>query len=426
MRYYPRYQFRLIFGLDKTCWIRLVVDRNTIGLYRATAASGSFGCDSAYARRQDGGKTFMAYIWQRDDWPAFRWDEKAIDAKAAACSPGNVEVAADMDCMSEDVKTDAMIDSMVIEAQKSSEIEGEYYSREDLRSSIRNHLRPNTPAVGVGDPKAIGIAKLTVSSRKNFNKPLTKERLWEWQSEIVADKDPHGNRIEKGCWRTGPIVVASDGEIQMIHHEGPPLERVPAEMDRFLEWFNGGRRLMNGVVRAGVAHLYFECIHPFGDGNGRVGRAIADVALSQGAGRPAPMSISMAIRERRYGYYEELKRANTGDLDITAWLGWFADTIWLAQEMALEKTKLALFKTRLCDKHSLRFNDRQSLVVARLFRSRVEGFKGGVNASQYAEMAQCDIPTARRDLAELRSIGAVEEHARFGRRRRYNINLRGR
>ncbi len=195
-------------------------------------------------------------------------------------------------------------------------------------------------------------------------------------------------------------------------------------MDRFIDWFNGGGHL-KGAVRAGVAHLYFEGIHPFVDGNGRIGRAISEIALSQELGRPAPLSLSTAIEERQLDYYSALSKTGRGNLDITEWLVWSADAVQRAQDHAREQTAWTLSKTRFWDAYADRLNSRQTKVATRMFRAEPEGFEGGMSARKYAELASCDEGTAAQDLADLLAMGAVKvkELESAGRWTRYDIQL---
>ncbi len=368
----------------------------------------------------------MPYIWQREEWPAFTWDQDAIERHASLCHKGGIKLVDGLIRMPKAGKVDAVIDMMVSEAIETSEIEGEYIDRKDVRSSICNHLGLNDPPAAVSDKRSLGVASMMVSVRDRFNEPLTQERLWEWQSMIIS-KDMTNAMTQTGCWRTSRnpmLIVSGDPGREMIHYEAPPAGMVPKEMDRFIEWFNGSRG-MNDMIRAGLAHVYFESIHPFADGNGRVGRAISYIALSQGLGHPAPLSLSRSLNMRKREYYANLKKMQHGDLNITDWLLWFADAVLCAQKRAKQQTHWVLFKTQLLDKCGHMFNHRQEKVISRMFQEGVEGFKGGLSVRKYEKIAKCDPGTAENDIRELYMMGALKELKMLGRRRRYDLNLGG-
>lgn len=367
----------------------------------------------------------MTYIWQRKEWPDFTWDTQAVDRNAYAYALEAGRLAGEVRHLPEDQKTDTLIDLMVSEAVKTSQIEGENFDRKDVRSSIRNQLGLNTRPEAVRDPKANGVAALMISVRDHFSEPLTAERLCEWQDRIIVG-DRRRARLEVGRWRTSsePMQIVS-GAIgrEKVHYEAPPSGLVPAEMERFIKWFNGSRDL-KGAVRAGVAHLYFECIHPFSDGNGRVGRAISEVALSQELGHPALLSLSTTIQGRRNEYYDALGRASRGGLDITEWLVWFTGLVLDAQKQAKEQIAFVLSKTRFWDTFAGRFNERQAKVLNRMLREGPEGFRGGMSAQKYTKITGCSKATATRDLAELLKMGAISKREGGGRSTRYDVRLR--
>ena len=366
----------------------------------------------------------MTYIWQLKEWPNFTWDSNAVDQNAYAYALEASSLVGEVKHLSEDQKSDAMIDLMVSEAVKTSQIEGENFDREDVRSSIRNQLGLNTTPETVRDPKANGVAALMISVRDHFAEPLTENQLYEWQDRIIVGRYERG-RLDVGKWRTSaePMQIVS-GAIgkEKVHYEAPPSLQVPAEMKRLIEWFNGSRN-MKGAVRAGVAHLYFECIHPFSDGNGRVGRAISEIALSQELGHPALLSLSTTIQSRRQEYYDALSRASQGGLDITDWLVWFTGLVLDSQKQAKEQIAYVLSKARFWDAYADQLNERQTKILNRMLREGPEGFKGGMSAQKYAKITDCSKATATRDLTELLKIGAIQKLEGGGRSTRYDIQL---
>lgn len=366
----------------------------------------------------------MQYIWQREEWPNFTWNADAVDQNAYAYALEASNLVGEVKHLSETEKTDALIDLMVSEAVKTSQIEGENFDREDVRSSIRNQLGLNVTPEAVRDPRANGVAALMISVREHFAKSLTEKRLCQWQDEIIVGRFERG-RLDVGKWRSNPepmqIVSGAIGK-EKVHYEAPPSSQMSVEMARFIAWFNGCQN-MKGAVRAGVAHLYFECIHPFSDGNGRVGRAISEIALSQELAHPALLSLSTTIHGRRREYYDALSSASHGSLDITDWLVWFTGLVLDSQRQAKEQIAYVLSKARFWDSYAEQFNERQSKVLARMFREGPEGFKGGMSAQKYAKMTDCSKATATRDLAELLKVGAFKKLEGGGRSTRYEIHL---
>ena len=366
----------------------------------------------------------MTYIWQREYWPNFTWDNDAVDQNAYAYALEASSLVGEVKHLSETEKTDALIDLMVSEAVKTSQIEGENFDREDVRSSIRNQLGLNATPETVRDPRANGVAALMISVRDHFAELLTEQRLCEWQDQIIVGRYDRA-KLDVGKWRTSaePMQIVS-GAIgkEKVHYEAPPSEQMPAEMKRFVEWFNASQNL-KGAIRAGVAHLYFECIHPFSDGNGRVGRAISEIALSQELGHPALLSLSTAIQGRRQDYYDALSRGSQGSLDITEWLVWFTGLVLDSQRQAKDQIAYVLSKARFWDIHGDGLNERQAKVLSRMFREGPEGFKGGMSAQKYTKITECSKATATRDLAELLKMGAFRKLEGGGRSTRYDIQL---
>lgn len=370
----------------------------------------------------------MKYLWAREGWPQLRFDLQAAQgtlyryAMEANWLKGTVAQLAEED------QTEALIDLMVSEAIKTSAIEGEDFDRRDVRSSIRNQLGLNPALEPVRDPRANGIAALMISVRESFREPLTRERLFAWHDMVIADPDDR-RRMPVGAWRDDGVQIVS-GPIgrETVHFEAPPPRDVPEEMARFLHWFNATAPKaqasdLPGPVRAAVAHLHFECIHPFADGNGRIGRAISEVALSQELGRPVLLSLSMAIEAERGKYYDALAAASRGGLDVTPWVRYFVDTVFEAQLQARARIAFVLEKVRFWGRFGDRVNARQRKVLARMFRVGPQGFEGGISARKYGSITGASKATATRDLADLVRAGALRRLPGGGRSTRYELAL---
>ncbi len=346
----------------------------------------------------------MKYLWQREKWPTFQYDLTGIQDQILCFTEKTGRVDGLLSALPESIKTEAIIDLMVAEAVKSSEIEGEMLSRPDVMSSIKNNLGLNVQPKRVGDRRAEGIAKLMVCVRNDFAQPLSRKMLFEWHSMLMMGTP----RIRVGRWRTHPepmLVVSGSIGSEEIHYEAPPSKQVPGEMKRFVEWFNSsapgaGDEILFAPVRSALAHLYFETIHPFEDGNGRIGRALSEKALSQGLARPALLSLSRSIDADRAGYYGALKKAQRSG-DITSWVEWFVRMLLNAQKQAETEIEFTLKKTKLFDRIGNRLNERQLKVVRRMLREGPAEFDGGMTAKKYMAIAKATKPTATRDLRDL-------------------------
>lgn len=326
---------------------------------------------------------------------------------------------------------------MVNEAVKTSQIEGEMLNSEDVRSSIKNFLGLSNPPTRVLDPKAEGISALMVDLRKTYTELLTKEKLFHWHQMVLPpeDKSLLKPNIRIGQWRTteSPMQIVS-GPIgyETVHYEAPPSHRVDEEMERFLKWYNNSCPLnpdrkenLSGPERSAIAHLWFESIHPFDDGNGRVGRAIAEQALAQDARGPALLSLSSAIERNKKEYYEQLHQASKPDMDATPWVNWFCVTVMQAQKEAAYKVQFILQKARYWNDHEGNdLNARQAKAINKVFNAGIEGFQYGISAKKYMGMTGCSKATATRDLAELVQKGCLSPLKKVGRNARYELNLR--
>jgi Fic family protein len=364
----------------------------------------------------------MKWNWQQPDWPAFSW-------KAACLSRAEEHFLLDagrligvVEHLAESERDVLRVQTLGDEAVTTSEIEGEVLSRESVQSSIRRQLGLQAEPRRVS-PAEQGIGELMVDLYRRFDAPLDAATLYDWHRMVVRGRaDLH----VVGGYRTHaePMQIVS-GRLHdpRVHFEAPSSGRVPAEMERFLEWFArtgpSGSMPLPPLTRAGVAHLYFESIHPFEDGNGRVGRAVAEKALAQGLGRPSLTAIAATILARRSSYYEALEAANRSN-EITAWLAWFAGMVLEAQARTLSQVEFLIEKTRLLDRLRGRLNERQSAVLLRVLREGPKGFEGGLSAGNYVSIAKTSPATAGRDLAAMVDMGAL---TRTGEKRHTRYHL---
>lgn len=367
----------------------------------------------------------MTYNWQQKDWPDFKYQADNLDDTLYKITERVGRVSGLLEGLPEDTQRESLIDIMVAEAVKTSEIEGEYIDREDVMSSIRNKLGFNRVPDQVKDKRAEGAGELMVHVRTHFADALTAETLFTWHHMLMQGQ----RRIQIGVWRDHeePMQIIS-GPIgkEQIHYEAPPSSIVPAEMERFLEWFNNTapsakNEITTPVIRAAIAHLYFETIHPFEDGNGRIGRAISEKALSQGIGRPVLLSLSRAIEANKNAYYDALQTAQRSN-EITPWLHYFAQTVLDAQTKTEEHISFTLKKAKFFDRHTHQMNERQLRVLNRMLEDGVDSFEGGMSAKKYMRITQTSKATATRDLQDLAAKRILEPFG-AGRGVRYTVNL---
>lgn len=312
------------------------------------------------------------------------------------------------------------VEAMSDEAVTTSEIEGEILDRDSVQSSIRRQLGLISDRRRV-KPAEQGIGELVVDLYRHYAKPLDEKTLFAWHRMICQGRT---DLRDIGRYRTHPEpmqVVSGKIYDPNVHFEAPPSERVGAEMARYLDWFNrtapGGSDPLPVLTRAGIAHLYFESIHPFEDGNGRVGRAIAEKVLAQSLGRPSLTALASTILVNRTAYYDALEAANKKN-EVTNWLAWFAGIGIEAQQRTLVQVEFLIAKTKLLDQSRDRLNDRQRKVLVRVLREGPDGFVGGLSASNFVAIAKTSPATARRDLAEMVELGVLsrtgeKRHARY-------------
>jgi Fic family protein len=361
----------------------------------------------------------MNYIWQHKYWPNFSFDSSKLSVLAYQYAKQAAQLNGSLLLTNEDESITAQLDLMVEEAINTSLIEGENLNPASVRSSLQNYLNLTPKPINVADVKAEGMAALIVDVRRNFHKPLTKERLFNWHKMVLAGFEDNilHNDLTVGQWRNSlesMQIVSGPVGYERVHYEAPAAYDLERLMDEFLTWFNqdmSGEQPLPGVIRAGIAHLWFEIIHPFDDGNGRLGRAIIEYALAQDMKRPVVLSMSAHIEKNKKEYYYQLNQASCCDaselgelevMDITAWLSWFIETLIAAQNEAADKVAIVFEKTEFWQWHKhTELSDRQKVVINKIFKAGKEGFPNGISAQKYAALGKCSKATATRDLTDL-------------------------
>lgn len=366
---------------------------------------------------------YAPYVWQSPDWPKWRHDLAALAAPLAAVSHAQGSLHGRLADLGLGLRDHARVDSLADEVIKTSAIEGERLDADTVRSSVARRLGVDIGALAPVDRDVEGVVDLVLDATTRFEAPLTLERLFGWHAALFPTGHSGAARITVGALRDdahGPMqVVSGPVHRQRVHFEAPPAERLADELTIFLDWVNGDGP-EQPLIKAGLAHLWFVTLHPFDDGNGRVGRAIGDMLLARAEGSAQRFySLSAQIQRERSGYYAALERAQRGTLDATAWLAWFLET--LHQAVASSHTALEgiLFKAHFWQRWgAVPMNDRQVKLLNRL----LDGFEGNMTTGKWAAIARCSPDTALRDIQALVTLGVLRQTGGGGRSTGYTLN----
>ena len=362
------------------------------------------------------------YIYQRDDWPRFHWDQESLANQLAAVRHRQGKLTGRMEALGFELREEAVLNTLTQDVLKSSEIEGEILDIDQVRSSIARRLGFEIGALTPADRHVEGVVEMMLDATQKYQDALTIERLFGWHAALFPTGRSGMQRIKVGAWRddsTGPMqVVSGPTGKQRVHFEAPSVDRLPAEMSRFLYWFNTPPST-DPVLKAALAHLWFVTIHPFDDGNGRIARAIADLALARSEQSPKRFySMSAQIRLERNNYYDILERTQKGTMEVTPWMQWFFGCLDRAFDGAEGTLAGVMRKARFWQEHAGEaFNERQRKVVNRL----LDGFEGALTSSKWARLAGCSQDTANRDINDLVTRGLLEKEAAGGRSTRYSL-----
>ncbi len=364
----------------------------------------------------------MEWNWQLADWPNFKWKSGQDPELEAQFLVGAGRLAGGLAGLALADAADLRADLLSEEALETSSIEGEILNRDSVQSSIRRQFGLAVDARKVS-PAEQGVAEVMVAAYRHHAEDLSDSRLFKWHSLLMKGK--RGLK-DVGRYRRSPDpmqIVSGPVHAPKVHFEAPPSEQVPREMENFIRWFNDSRGRMPALCRSAVAHVYFESIHPFEDGNGRLGRVVAEIALSQLAGAPLLLALSQVINTGKKEYYAQLQKANR-TLDLGEWIGYFSKTVLAAMARSEGRIQFLIRKARLFERLRDRLNVRQEKVLLRMFAEGPEGFTGGLSAKNYMAISKSPSATATRDLAELVELGALQ---RTGERKstRYSLALDG-
>jgi Fic family protein len=365
----------------------------------------------------------MTWNWKQPPWPEFTYDSGPLEPSERQFLLHSGEFIGAFRHVGPKDQNLLKIELISNEALKTSEIEGEVLDRDSVQSSLRQQFGLGTDGRQI-PPAERGIAEMMVDLYKSFSDPLTHETMFAWHKMIMS-----GGRINVvGGYRThaDPMRIVSGIDNSKVHFEAPPSSKMKDEMDAFVSWFNEtaptGKRALPALTRAGITHLYFVSIHPFEDGNGRIGRALAEKSLAQNLGRPTLMALAYTIERSRKAYYAALER-NNKVIEITDWLKYFAETILEAQRNTIKRLDFYVAKAKLYERLRGQLNERQEKAIDRMFREGIDGFKGGLSAEIYISISKTSRATATRDLQDLVEKGALSKTGAL-RHTRYHLNIR--
>jgi Fic family protein len=363
----------------------------------------------------------MKWNWQQKDWPVFTYNNSSLATLEKEFLYQSGILIGALVHLNDEEQNQLKIDIFSNEALKTSEIEGEYLNRDSLQSSIRRYFGLNTDASKI-TPAEQGIADMMINLYQSFDKNLSHKTLSLWHKMLCTGRrDLH----DIGKYRThdDPMQVVS-GPLHKpnIHFEAPPSKQMKYEMDNYISWFNNSKNNISPLTRASIAHLYFVSIHPFEDGNGRVGRAIVEKSLAESLGYPTLIALSVIIEGNKKSYYDALERANKNN-EVTNWILYFSQKILEAQKYTLNQVRFLISKTKFFDKFNNQLNERQKRVLLRMFKEGIDGFIGGLSAKNYCAITKISSATASRDLKNLVNISALTKTGTL-KHTRYYLNLK--
>lgn len=352
----------------------------------------------------------LRWIWRQSGWPNFDWDDAKLAAPLASARLRQGELLGGARLLDAGLSREAQAQILIQDGINTSAIEGEQINIDAIRSSVARHLGLPTAGLRAAPRSVDGLVEVLLDATTRYAKPLTQKRLFGWQAALFPTGRSGLHKIRTGALRGDEPMRVVSGAVgrQKVHFEAPPRKGLDAQLRRFLDWFNAPQAL-DGLVRAGLAHLWFVTLHPFEDGNGRVARAITDMALCQDEQRPQRLfSLSAQIMRNRDAYYSILERTQRDGLDVTPWLVWHLEQISLACELAGETVAHVLAKARFWLRHQAApINDRQRKAINLLLDAGPGGFAGGMNTRKYVSLTRASRATAYRELADLVEKGCL-------------------
>ncbi len=364
----------------------------------------------------------MSYIHEIADWPNLRWDDGKLLPLLADVRHRQGRLLGRMEGLGFWLRAEASLSTLTADVIKSSAIEGEKLDEDQVRSSIARRLGLDFGGTAPSSRDIEGVVEMMLDATQKFAEPLTAERLFGWHASLFPTGRSGMRRIIVGAWRPAEVgamqVVSGPIGNERVHFEAPPADRLDREMSVFLHWL-GAASGIDPVLKAGIAHFWFVTVHPFEDGNGRIGRAIADMALARAEGTAERFySMSAQIEAERKEYYLRLERGQKGGADITDWLAWFLGCLGRAVAGAEDGLAGILRKAKIWERiNQVPVNERQRKVINRM----LDGFEGTLSSSKYAKLAKCSGDTALRDIKALLDRGILIQDAGGGRSTTYHL-----
>ena len=362
------------------------------------------------------------YIHQQPGWPEFKWSDDEILPLLIEVRNLQGRVIGKMGTLGFELRNQANLEILTQDVLKSTEIEGELLNPEQVRSSIARRLGLDVPDLIASDRNVDGVVEMMLDATENFDKPLTKERLFGWHSALFPSGYGGIYKIIVGKWRddsTGPMqVVSGPMGKEKIHYQAPGAHLLNEQITVFLDWLNDTKQL-DMVLKAAIVHLWFVTLHPFEDGNGRIARTITDMFLARSDNQSIRFySMSAQIKKERNKYYKTLEKTQKGDLDITGWIVWFLNCLLNALKSSETLLSKVIFKHYFWSKNALRLeNERQKKVLTML----LDGFKGKLTTTKWAKICKCSQDTALRDIRDLIEKKILYKLPGGGRSTAYNI-----
>jgi len=351
---------------------------------------------------------YQKYIWQQKEWPHWTFDHNRLSSLLSQVTLERGKLLGAMQALGFKTSEEVSLKALTSDVVKSSEIEGEKLNPESVRSSLARRLGIEDGTLMPADKHVDGVVEMVLDATRNYAKPLDEDRLFGWHAALFPTGHSGMYKITVAAFRDdkeGPMQVVSGGAgREKVHYEAPPASTLKSEMAYFLQWFNHQDNELDPVLKAGLAHLWFVTLHPFDDGNGRIGRAICDMALARADGSPQRFySLSAQVLRERDGYYNNLEHAQKATLDVTDWLAWFLECLLHAVLNAGEEVKGALYLANLASKVAGGLNERQVKMLDKLMHD----FEGKLTTGKWAALTKCSTDTALRDIEELVGLGAL-------------------
>lgn len=380
-------------------------------------------------------KSYQRWIWQLPEWPSLEFDAQRIQNRLSMARKSQGLLLGKAEMIGLEGLQPHIRDSLTQEALTTSAIEGEKLDPDSVRSSVARRLGLDTSGAPTAEGKRNieGLIDVLQDATLNTELPLTLERLCNWHGALFSTGFAGMHRIDVGALRSVPMEIVS-GAIghTKVHYAAPPADGIGGQVNEFLNWFSQtnpktGSRPMDGLVRAAVSHLWFETLHPFDDGNGRIGRAILQLALGQDMGQPGRIvTLSRQIESCKDRYYRELERAQRSKtMNVTDWVEWLLEQFSLASEFASRTIDSAIQRIRFqASMSSVSINERQQKTMKKLLDAGPKGYEGGMTTRKHERISQISTPTAARDLIELERLGLLKRYG-AGRSTRYYPAIEG-